>query len=62
MNKSNSSRLTKNQLIQLLLNQQPPKPTPRSKWIKEEPPKPTPRRIKYTSIPFPRKSVNSSTN
>ena len=42
MNKSNLSKLTKNQLIELLLNQQTPNPAPRSKW---------------TPIPYPRKPV-----
>ena len=47
MNKSTLSKLAKNQLIQLLLNRQAPKPAPRTKrrdWT--QPP-----------IPFPRKSV-----
>ena len=42
MNKSNLSKLTENQLIELLLNQQTPNPAPRSKW---------------TPIPYPRKPV-----
>ena len=47
MNKSNLSKLTKNQLIQLLLNRQAPKPAPRTKW----------RDCTQPPIPFPRKSV-----
>ena len=43
MNKSNLSKLTKNQLIELLIAKQKPVPMPRTK--------------KVTPIPFPRKSV-----
>ena len=43
MNKNNLSRLTKNQLIELLLAKETPTPSPRTK--------------KVTPIPFPRKSV-----
>ena len=59
MNKSNLSKLTKNQLIELLLNQQTPKSAPRSKWRKQETttPTPLPRRNKYIPIPYPRPSV-----
>ena len=52
MNKSNLSKLTKNQLIALLLEKQRPVPKPRTKKVS---PIPTPRRIRPT--PYPRLSV-----
>ena len=54
MNKNNLDKLTKDQLIDLLLK----KPQPAPRWKKQvKIPTPLPRRNKYIPIPYPRKSV-----
>ena len=56
MNKSNLSKLTKDQLIELTLKKETLVPLPRNKlWRKQETPITAPRRMK--PIPYPRKSV-----
>ena len=58
MNKSNLSKLTKDQLIELLLKKETPVPLPRNKlWRKQETPTPLPRKKKVIPIQYPRKSV-----
>ena len=54
MNKTNLAKLTKNQLIALLLEKQ--SPTPASRWRKQKP-IPKPRTKKMVPIPKPRQSV-----
>ena len=54
MNKNNLDKLTKDQLIDLLLK----KPQPAPRWRKKDKTStPLPRRNKYIPIPYPRKSV-----